>query len=128
MKRKRNVPETHRLMSRWVMLVAHTMVEQRYCRLDFALHKANLAAKLLNLLGNGAVRFTYIKEDNEPREAYGTLCRGIDPMFDIYESKGNGKRCHRDNSNTDGIYTYWDIDKHAFRSFLARNLISINEY
>ena len=35
--------------------------------------------------------------------------------------KGDGK--HRDNSNTEGIYTYWDLERHAFRTFKAINLI-----
>ena len=53
-------------------------------------------------------------------QARGTLHRGIDPDFDNYKGKGKVKR---DNSNTEGIYTYWDLDRHAFRTFKAFNLV-----
>ena len=98
--------DTPRLMSRWVMLLASNM--------------------LLDKLGKGIVCFSYIKENGNIRYARGTLCRGVSKGFDSYMSKGVKKK--RDNSNTDGVYVYWDLDWEEFRSFKASHLLNINPY
>lgn len=120
-KKKKNSKETQRLMSSWVLRLAHHMTDEHGVGMGNALNRAHMAAAILDKMGKGVAKFIYLKDDGTMRYAQGTLHRGIDPAFDNYESKGDGKR--RDNSNTEGIYTYWDLDRHAFRTFKAFNLI-----
>ena len=119
-KRKLIVSHERKLLLRWTMQLAHTIQEKEGLTLSQSMRLAALTCKLLQGLGKGVCCFTYMKEDGEVREARGTLHRGIDPDFDNYKGKGKARR---DNSNTEGIYTYWDLDRHAFRTFKAFNLI-----
>ena len=112
--KKKRLTKTQRLLNAWVMRLAHQLTEDYGLKQSTALRRAHMTAAVLDRLGKGVARFTYLKDDGSLRSARGTLHRGIDPDFDNYESKGNGKR--RDNSNTEGIYTYWDLEKHAFRT------------
>ena len=117
---------TPRLMSRWVMLLASNMMEKEGLDRSLAMTRAHLTANLLDKLGKGIVCFSYIKENGNIRYARGTLCRGVSKGFDSYLSKGVKKK--RDNSNTDGVYVYWDLDWEEFRSFKASHLLNINPY
>ena len=99
------------MLLRWTMQLAHAIQEKDGLTLSQSMRLASLTCKLLQGLGKGVCCFTYMKENGEVREARGTLHRGI---------KGKARR---DNSNTEGIYTYWDLDRHAFRTFKAFNLI-----
>ena len=115
---------TSQLLCRWTMLLAHALIEDGIAWQE-ALTQAHLTRRLLEALGKGAVEFEYKKENGETRMAHGTLCRGIDPAFDGYVGKGVKER--RNNSNTEGIYTYWDLDRHAFRTFKAAQLMKNEE-
>ena len=86
-----------------------------------AFRQAHLVRRLLERLGQGAVTFRYRKADGSLRRARGTLARGIDPEFDAYV--GDGKRRDTDTLN----FTYWDLQKHAFRSFSAGSVVTIEE-
>ena len=119
--KKKRLTKTQRLLNAWVMRLAHQLTEDYGLKQSNALRRAHMTAAVLDRLGKGVALFVYLKDDGSLRSARGTLRRGIDPDFDNYESKGNGKR--RDNSNTEGIYTYWDLERHAFRTFKAINLI-----
>ena len=119
--KKIRLTKTQRLLNAWAMRLANQLTEDYGLTQSNALRRAHMAAAVLDRLGKGVARFTYLKDDGSLRSARGTLHKGIDPDFDNYESKGNGKR--RDNSNTEGIYTYWDLERHAFRTFKAINLI-----
>ena len=119
--KKKRLTKTQRLLNAWVMRLAHQLTEDYGLKQSNALRRAHMTAAVLGRLGKGVARFVYLKDDGSLRSARGTLRRGIDPAFDNYEGKGNGKR--RDNSNTEGIYTYWDLERHAFRTFKAINLI-----
>ena len=121
--KKKRLTKTQRLLNAWVMRLAHHMSDEYGMGMGKALKLAYMAAAVLNRLGKGEAEFVFLKDDGSLRSARGTLHRGIDPDFDNYESKGNGKR--RDNSNTEGIYTYWDLERHAFRTFKAINLIDV---
>ena len=121
--KKKRLTKTQRLLNAWVMRLAHHMSDEYGMGMGKALKLAYMAAAVLNRLGKGEAEFVFLKDDGSLREARGTLCRGIDPDFDNYEGKGDGKR--RDNSNTEGIYTYWDLERHAFRNFKAANLIDV---
>ena len=122
--KKKRLTKTQRLLNAWVMRLAHQLTEDYGLKQSNALRRAHMAAAVLNRLGKGEAEFVFLKDDGSLREARGTLCRGIDPDFDNYKSKGNGK--HRDNSNTEGIYTYWDLERHAFRTFKAINLVQVD--
>jgi len=124
-KKKNSTKETQRLMSSWVLRLAHHISDEYVMGMGKALKLAYMAAAVLNRLGKGEAEFVFLKDDGSLRKVRGTLCRGIDPDFDNYEGKGDGKR--RDNSNTEGIYTYWDLERHAFRTFKAINLIKVSK-
>ena len=121
--KKKRLTKTQRLLNAWAMRLANQLTEDYGLTQSNALRRAHMAAAVLDRLGKGVARFTYLKDDGSLRSARGTLHRGIDPDFDNYEGKGDGKR--RDNSNTEGIYTYWDLERHAFRTFKAINLIDV---
>ena len=128
---KRKTNDSFRAVrSSWVMSLAAHLQEEHNLDQSEALKKAHATFSLLEELHLGIVEFAYRKEgeptpspsrrDGSIRHARGTLKRGIAPDFDNYESKGTGN--HRDNNNTEGIYTYWDLDRNAFRTFKAKNL------
>lgn len=123
MKKRTDLQETSDLTSRWVMLLAHSLMEHDDLSRQEAMQKAHLTEQLLSKMGEGVVTFEYQKEDGSIRMAKGTLRHGIDSLFDEY--KCAGKR-HWDNANTDGTYHYWDMMLKKFRSFKASRLISIN--
>lgn len=119
---KRKTNDSFRAVrSSWVMSLAAHLQEEHNLDQSEALKKAHATFSLLEELHLGIVEFAYRKEDGTKRQARGTLKKGIAPDFDSYESKGTGN--HRDNNNTEGIYTYWDLDRNAFRTFKAKNLL-----
>ncbi len=124
MKRKR-ITEQNQLRHSWIMSLCNTLVYRDLMLRSEALRKAFAAWDILDGLGKGTVEFMFRKENGEVRFAKGTLCRGIDRGFDSYQG-GRKDTARRDNSNTDGIYTFWDLEKHGFRTFKARNLL-VNE-
>ena len=108
------------LQRRWVMMLTQSLMNRELLARSAALKKAWFSLQLLDALGKGYVEFGYYKEDGTLRNAVGTLCRGVCKGFDEY--KGKGGKNPRDNSNTDGIYTYWDIERGGFRSFRSVSL------
>jgi len=120
MKRKR-ITEQIQLKRSWIMSLCNTLVYGDGMPRCKALSNAYAAWDILDGLGKGTVRFAFRKANNEVRFAVGTLCRGVDEEFDKYKG-GKKKSFHRDNSNTEGIYTYWDLEKKGFRTFKAKNL------
>jgi len=118
---KRKTNDSFRAVrSSWVMSLAAHLQEEHNLDQSEALKKAHATFSLLEELHLGIVEFAYRKEDGTTRQARGTLKKGIDPVFDNYEHKD--VRAKRDNNNTEGIYTYWDLDRHGFRTFKAKNL------
>ena len=122
-KKKRYFSEMSKLQWRWVMLLVQSLMNKEELPRQEAMKKAWLTFKLLEALGKGIVEFSYKKQDGTTRQARGTLHRGVSESFDNYKSKGG--KSPRDNSNTDGIYVYWDLDKNGFRSFHAQDLIQL---
>ena len=118
-----NTADVRRLEKRWKMLLSNKLHYQDVLTKSEALKKANLACKILDALGKGTVTFSYRKKNGERRYARGTLCKGVSYEFDHYERVAKKKR--RDNSNTDGVYLYWDIPENCFRSFRAAELIEM---
>jgi len=109
------------LQRSWVMLLAQSLMNREQLSRKEALKRAWLTLRLLDALGKGKVVFGYYKEDGTLRKAVGTLCRGVCEGFDDYKGR-NGKN-PRDNSNTDGTYVYWDLERNGFRSFRSVSLV-----
>ena len=79
--------------------------------------KRNLA-KLKRLLKKGVVEFEYKKIDGSLRKATGTLKKSLIP--DEYK---DDERIEK--SNSDEVFTYYDIKKEDFRSFRKDNFRKI---
>lgn len=71
------------------------------------------AIKLKAAMAKGVMEFTFRKANGEIRKAIGTL----QPEFINYESKGTTRQpCY-------STVAYWDLERHAFRSFSIASLI-----
>ena len=116
------MPERQRLLCRWTMELAAYLQEEHDMERKRAMELAHLNRELITHLGSGRVWFVYRKEDGTEREACGTLCKGISEQFDEYECKGSRKKA--DQWPTE-VFTYWDLDKQAFRTWKASRLIRI---
>ena len=125
METQKELAGLRRLERRWVMTLANTLYWREHGDQSERFKQALMAFRILDGLGKGKVRFVYKKEDGTERDALGTLHRGISYDFDQYEVKG--KSNHSDNSNTEGTYTYWDLEACGFRTFKAQNLVRIIE-
>ena len=79
--------------------------------------KRNLA-KLKRHLKKGVVEFEYKKSDGSRRKATGTLKKSLIP--DEYK---DDERIEK--SNSDEVFTYYDIKKEDFRSFRKDNFRKI---
>ena len=75
-------------------------------------------AKLKRLLKKGVVEFEYKKIDGSIRKAAGTIKRSLIP--DEYK---DDERIEK--SNSDEVFTYYDIKKEDFRSFRKDNFRKI---
>ena len=122
-KKKSSMSDVQRLLNAWVMRLAHHLQDEERVDLSFALKRAHATSFILQELGKGVVEFAYYKADGSFRDAKGTLCKGISEEFDNYQSKGNGS--HKDNSNTEGVYTYWDLEANGFRTFKAISVAAV---
>lgn len=78
-----------------------------------ALHKAWNAYKLKAKMALGVVKFVFKKTNGEIRNAVGTLAKNLYQ----YDYKGTG---HKSPAAT---IRYWDVEKHAFRSFCVGSLL-----
>ena len=122
--KKKKEKTTRELLGAWVCELANNLCNESEIPLpkNEAFRKAHMARKLLEGLGQGVVTFQYEKQDGTLREAQGTLRRGIDPVFDAYEYKNDV----RTNQNPDSLnFTYWDLEKHGFRTFSAARVVKI---
>ena len=122
--KKKKEKTTRELLGAWVCELANNLCNESEIPLpkNEAFRKAHMARKLLEGLGQGKVTFQYEKQDGTLREAQGTLRRGIDPVFDAYEYKNDV----RTNQNADSTnFTYWDLEKHGFRTFSALRIVKI---
>ena len=122
--KKKKEKTTRELLGAWVCELANNLCNESEIPLpkNEAFRKAHMARKLLEGLGQGKVTFQYEKQDGTLREAQGTLRRGIDPVFDAYEYKNDV----RTNQNPDSLnFTYWDLEKHGFRTFSAARVVKI---
>jgi hypothetical protein len=114
--------EEQRLLSRWTMELAAYLQEEHDMERKAAMELAHLNRELITHLGSGRVWFEYLKEDGTEREACGTLCKGVSEQFDEYVCKGSRKKA--DQWPTE-VFTYWDLDKQAFRTWQASRLLKI---
>ena len=78
-----------------------------------ALKLAWKAIKLKAAMAKGVMEFTFRKANGEIRKAIGTL----QPEFINYESKGTTRQ------PCSSTVAYWDLERHAFRSFSIASLI-----
>ena len=123
---------TKQLLGAWVCELANKLMNE--CETPMtrteAFRRAHLVRELLENLGKGKVCFQYRKQDGELREAMGTLRRGIDPTTPTIPPQGEasvtpprGRRRGEDSLN----FTYWDLEKHGFRTFSAARNVRIIE-
>lgn len=121
---KIDMHEFFRLMKRWAFYVTCVIMEEGCMGRSEAMKQSYLARDLLVNLGRGEVRFVYEKQDGTLREARGTLCHGISEAFDNYKYKTEMP----DKDYEIGlVFSYWDLDREAFRSFSADKVKKIIE-
>ena len=114
--------EEMRLLKSFVCSLAMRLYDEESVSIKEAFEKAHLVRDLLEKLGQGKVTFQYKKQNGDEREAQGTLRAGIDPVFDAYVYKNDVKT----NLHTDSLnFTYWDLEKHGFRTFSAARIVKI---
>ena len=118
-----NGEEIRRLRNRWVFDCANRLITEEGMERKRAFAQAAKAFHLLEQLGEGEVRFEYLKANGELRKARGTLCRGISPEFDNYEFKDGRPD---EGEREPGVIVYFDLDKEKFRSLHIRNLLTSN--
>ena len=114
--------ETKRQLDQWVMELAHYLETEHGLEWKVALQKAHLAKTILGLMGTSVVRFSYCKKDGTVREARGTLCRELSKEFAAYEYVQAVEEVVWPRAT----FTYWDLDREAFRTFSADRLKECN--
>ena len=115
--KKRKQQEERSLLGAWVCDMANRLMNESEVPMtqSEAFRQAHLVRRLLEKLGEGSVMFLYKEKGGVTRSALGTLCKGIDPAFDNYVHKTTENNRRAETLN----FTYWDLDKHAFRTFSA---------
>ena len=79
------------------------------------LQRARVVYTLAKAMQPKVVQFFYQKVNGEVRQAFGTMQEEV-----IHDKvKGTGR------SKNEDLFTYWDTEKEAFRSFKKFNLIKI---
>ena len=116
--------EKRQLLNIWTLELANWLVAEQGLKRSEAFRKAHLTRRLLGMLGEGEVTFCYMKENGEERQARGTLCHGISDDFDHYVYKDEDADTFT-HVRRRGGYVYFDLDRRAFRSFAAKNLVRI---
>lgn len=122
--KKRKQQEVRSLLGAWVCDMANRLMNESEVPMtqSKAFEQAHLVRRLLEKLGEGKVVFGYLKYGGELRVTEGTLCAGIDPAFDNYVHK-----TVENNRKTETLnFTYWDLAKHAFRTFSALRVVWIS--
>ena len=121
-KKKSKQASTAKELSSTLMQMANWLRYKKGWHPDSATRQAWLCQHALEKLGKGVVMLDFNKLDGSRRIARGTVCKGIDPHFDLYEYKGKKNEIsYRYNWS----FTFWDLDEKAFRSFNAARL---NDY
>ena len=120
MRKVNDCEQIRRLSNRWVFDCANRLIADEGLERKHAFEQAAKAFHLLELLGEGEVRFEYLKANGELRKARGTLCHGISPAFDNYEYKSDKPV---EQQRDYGCIVYFDLDKEEFRSLRVRNLL-----
>ena len=121
---------TKSLLGAWVCELANNLMNE--CETPMtrteAFRRAHLARELLEKLGQGKVTFEYKKKNGDLREAMGTLRWGIDPTTPTRPPRGEdsvtpSRRRRREPDSLN--FTYWDLEKHGFRTFSAARIVKI---
>ena len=125
---KKNNQEEKNLMNRWVFDHAYAMMDEFNMNRSEAFRRAHLARELVVALGQGVVTFQYEKQNGDLREAMGTLRWGIDPTTPTRPPQGEDsvtppRRRRREPDSLN--FTYWDLEKHGFRTFSAARIVKI---
>ena len=125
---KKNNQEEKNLMNRWVFDHANAMMDEFNMNRSEAFRRAHLARELVVALGQGVVTFEYEKKNGDLREAMGTLRWGIDPTTPTRPPQGEDsvtppRRRRREPDSLN--FTYWDLEKHGFRTFSAARIVKI---
>ena len=115
--KKRKQQDERSLMGAWVCDMANRLMNESEVPMtqSEAFEQAHLVRRLLEKLGEGQVLFVYEKKGEGLRVAFGTLCKDMDPAFDNYVHKTTENNRRTETLN----FMYWDIERHAFRSFSA---------
>ena len=116
--------EKRQLLNSWTLELANWLVAEHSMKRSEAFRKAHLTRQLLGMLGEGEVTFCYMKANGEERQARGTLCPGVSVDFDHYVYKDEDADTFTRVLRR-GVYVYFDLDRRAFRTFKAKNLIEI---
>ena len=66
----------------------------------------------------GIAHFTYLKADGTLREAFGTLSQALIPA---------DKLPHQQRERRPDVFTYYDLERMAWRSFITSRLLEILE-
>ena len=126
--KKRKQKEERSLLGAWVCDMANRLMDESEVPMtqSKAFRQAHLVRRLLEKLGQGRVTFLYEKQDGTTRQARGTLCHGVSEGYDNYRYK---KIMTSTNSHPNDLYfTYWDLDREAFRAFSALRIVKIIAY
>ena len=115
--------EEMRLLKSFVCSLAMRLYGEESVSIKEAFKRAHLVKDLLEKLGQGKVTFQYEKQDGTLREAEGTLCKGVDVAFDnhVYADEKVEQNYATGSTN----FTYWDLEKHGFRTFSALRIVKI---
>ena len=110
-------------------VLANFLVHHRGIDRSKAFKMAHAFYKAMEKLAKGLVEFYYLKDDGSIRHARGTLCDGVSEKFDEWKRKQAEKPKDKAKESEDSVkqvVKYWDVDKEAFRSFKAENLLVSN--
>jgi hypothetical protein len=106
---------------------ANFLVYQRGFNRSKAFKCAHILYRFAEWLAKGIVAFTYMKDDGSIRHARGTLCDEVSEKFDEWKRKQAEKpKTKEPEDSAKHVIKYWDVDKEAFRSFKAENLLLSN--
>ena len=108
--------------------LANFLVNKRGFDRSKAFKCAHAIYRLTNELAKGLLEFSYMKDDGTLRHARGTLCDGVSDRFDEWKRKQAEKPKEKEpeGESAKHVIKYWDVDKEAFRSFRAENLLVSN--
>ena len=109
------------LMNSFRFRLVYWLMDEYMMTRKEAFAKAGLTTEILKALGEGIVEFSFKKDDGSVRKARGTLCKGISEVFDDYEYKTD----RQEETDIKDMFTYFDLDWQAFRTFKASRVIDI---